>query len=157
MSLNRDYKNIRETYSSLLNRKLEAEIALSMEKKNKGEQFRIIDYAKLPEKPVSPNMMRLFGMVTAGGLGLGLGLIFLLDMLNPSARRPDELEADLGIRVLATIPKICHPRDKLVARLNAAMTLVAVLVASVLLTGFGLLAFNGIQPTMELLQSYINI
>ena len=69
MSLTRDYNNILESYKSLLNRKLEAEIAVNMEKKQKGEQFRIIDSAKMPEKPISPNMKKLFLLFVALGLG----------------------------------------------------------------------------------------
>ena len=47
-SLQRDYHNIQESYNSLLNRKLEANIAVNMEKKQKGEQFEIIDRALYP-------------------------------------------------------------------------------------------------------------
>ena len=54
LSLNRDYDNIRETYNSILQRKLEAELSVNMEKKQKGEQFQIIDPARLPQKPISP-------------------------------------------------------------------------------------------------------
>ena len=60
ISLKRDYENIQSSYKSLLNRKLEADMAVNMEKKNKGEQFRVLDYAKLPEKPVSPNPKKFF-------------------------------------------------------------------------------------------------
>ena len=73
MSLTRDYNNILESYNSILNRKLEAEIAVNMEKKQKGEQFRIIDPAKLPQKPVSPNMKKLFLLFLAAGFGSGGG------------------------------------------------------------------------------------
>ena len=55
ITLTRDYENIKTSYNSLLNRKLEADISVNMEKKQKGEQFQIIDAARLPEKPVSPD------------------------------------------------------------------------------------------------------
>ena len=80
----RDYQNIQNSYSSLLNRKLEAEIAVNMEKKQKGEQFRIIDPARVPQKPISPDLKKLFMIIMAAGLGLGAGLIFLLDLFNSS-------------------------------------------------------------------------
>ena len=41
LGLTRDYQNIQKSYDSLLNRKLEANIAVNMERKQKGEQFRI--------------------------------------------------------------------------------------------------------------------
>ena len=52
LSIKRDYENLKETYNSLLKRKLEADIAVSMEKKQKGEQFRVIDPAKIPTIPL---------------------------------------------------------------------------------------------------------
>jgi polysaccharide chain length determinant protein (PEP-CTERM system associated) len=157
LTLNRDYQNMKNAYNSLLNRKLEAEIAVNMEKNSKGEQFRILDYAKLPEKPVSPDLKKLFLMFTAAGLGIGFGVIFLLDMLNPTLQRPDDIESELGIRVLATVPKIHHGKDKFFARLNVGLTALALVVASALVSGFGVLALNGIPSTIEWIQRYIKI
>ena len=88
LSLKRDHQNIQNTYNSLLNRKLEAEIAVNMERKQKGEQFRIIDYAKVPQRPVEPDMKKLFMFVVAAGLGIGGGCIFLLEFLDTSFRKP---------------------------------------------------------------------
>lgn len=157
LSLKRDYENVQKTYSSLLNRKMESDIALSMEKKKKGEQFRILDYAKLPERPVSPDIRRFFAMFSLGGLAIGAGLIFLIDSINGTFRRPDEIESLLGVRVLATIPKIHHAREKLLRRLNLGFTAAALAVATVLLTGFGMLAFKGIQPTLEVARRFITL
>ena len=106
IALNRDYNNIQASYSSLLNRKLEAEIAVNMEKKQKGQQFSILDRAYIPQVPVSPNMNRLFILVVMAGLAVGAGLIFLLDYFDTSLKKSDEFESDLGISVLATIPKV---------------------------------------------------
>ncbi len=68
-SLNRDYANIKEVYNSLLNRKLEAELSVNMEKRQKGEQFRILDPAKLPEKPVSPDVIKFLSCLWPPGWG----------------------------------------------------------------------------------------
>ena len=76
LSLKRDYDNIQENYKSLLDRKLEADIAVNMERRQQGEQFRILDRGRLPDKPISPNMRKLFMLCVAAGLGLGGGLIF---------------------------------------------------------------------------------
>ena len=155
LALNRDYKNIQESYSSLLNRKLEAEIALNMEKKQKGEQFRIIDPARLPRKPVSPDLQRLFMIILAAGLGLGAGLIFVLDFLNSSLKDPEKFEDDLGLAVLATIPKVYQKKDYRLKRLNQAMTVLSLLVVACLLAGFAALVFHGVEPTMEIVRPYI--
>jgi polysaccharide chain length determinant protein (PEP-CTERM system associated) len=157
LTLNRDYSNIQESYNSLLNRKLEAEIALNMEKKQKGEQFRIIDPARLPHRPISPDLRKLFMMILAVGLGLGAGLIFLLDFLNSSLKDPDKFEDDLGLAVLATIPKVYQKKDLRLKRLNQAMTALSLVVAACLFAGFAALVFYGVEPTIEIVRPYIDI
>ena len=39
-----------------------------------------------------------------GGVGLGFGLAFLLDLLSPTFRRSEDVEVSLGFPMLATIP-----------------------------------------------------
>jgi len=103
-SLNREYERLKELHSSLLKRKLEAEIAVSMEKKQKGEQFRVIDPAKLPMRPIKPDMQRMTLVVLALGLGLGGGLAYLTEMMDTSYRNPEEIEKELKLPVLMSIP-----------------------------------------------------
>jgi polysaccharide chain length determinant protein (PEP-CTERM system associated) len=157
MKLRRDYENNQESYNSLLNRKLEAEIAVNMEKKQKGEQFRIVDHAALPRKPVSPDMRKLFMLSVAGGLGFGAGLIFLLDFMNSSLKQPKDYESELGLAVLATIPKLLSPKDKILRHINRGLTAVSLIFAAALTAGFGLLTFKGVEPMMEIVRTYIKI
>ena len=104
MSLERDYDNIRETYSSLLNRKLEAEIALSMERKQKGEQFRILDPAKVPMRPFKPSIQHILLMSIALGFGIECGLAYLRETTDTSFKAPEEVEKDLHLPVLISMP-----------------------------------------------------
>jgi polysaccharide chain length determinant protein (PEP-CTERM system associated) len=157
MKFQRDYNNTRDSYNSLLNRKLESEIAVNMEKKKKGEQFRIVDRAALPRKPVSPDMRKLFLFSVAAGLGLGGGLIFLLDFMNTSLKQPKDYESELGLAVLATIPKLLSPKDKILRRLNRGLTAVSLVFAAALTAGFGLLILKGVEPMMELVSKYVKI
>jgi polysaccharide chain length determinant protein (PEP-CTERM system associated) len=104
MSLERDYDNIRETYNSLLSRKLESEIALSMERKQKGEQFRILDSAKVPMRPFKPNIQRVLLMSIALGFGIGCGLAYLRETTDTSFKTPEEVQKDLQLPVLVSMP-----------------------------------------------------
>jgi polysaccharide chain length determinant protein (PEP-CTERM system associated) len=157
LKLRRDYENTQESYNSLLNRKLEAEIAVNMEKKQKGEQFRIVDRAAIPRTPVSPDMKKLFLMTVAAGLGLGGGLIFLLDFMNPSLKQPKDYQTELGLAVLATIPKLMSPKDKMLRRLNRGLTAFSLAFAAALTAGFGLLILKGVEPMLELVGKYVKI
>jgi polysaccharide chain length determinant protein (PEP-CTERM system associated) len=157
MTLNRDYQNIQASYSSLLNRKLEAEVAVNMEKKQKGERFSILETAQVPLYPVSPNIQILFILAVMGAFSVGFGLIFLLDYFDVSLKNPDDFESDLGIAVLATVPKIYQKKDIRLKRLNRVFTGVSLLVAVCLFAGFAALVLKGVEPTLEIVQPYIEI
>jgi len=147
LSLKRDYDNINETYNSLLERKLEAELAVNLEKKQQGEQFRILDPAKRPERPSDPDMKKLFMFFIAAGLGIGGGLVFLLEYLDTSFRKPNDIESYLGLSVLATVPVILHPRDVRMKRLNQGLSVFFVIVAFALMAGFTLVSLGGYDLT----------
>jgi polysaccharide chain length determinant protein (PEP-CTERM system associated) len=102
-ALKRDHENIQTAYKTLLSRKIEADMAVNMERKKKSEQFQVLDYAKLPDKPVSPNLKNMFVVALALGLGLGLGLMIMMDFTDESIRHADDLD-DSGLPILATIP-----------------------------------------------------
>lgn len=155
ISLKRDYSNIQESYSSLLSRKLEAEIAVSMERKSKGEQFRIVDQAKLPQKPVSPDVKIFLVLAVAAGLAIGGGLIFLIDFLNSSIRKPDELEDAMGIPVLTSIPRIYRRRDHVIKWANICASGVFLMITFGLLSGFSLMALKGVDQTLALVKRFL--
>ncbi|MFO7557424.1 MAG: GNVR domain-containing protein [Desulfobacterales bacterium] len=152
MSLKRDYQNIQESYSSLLSRKLEAEIARNMERKQKGERFRIIDYARVPEKPASPDMKKLFLLVMAAGLGIGAGIVILLEYNDTSFRRFEEVESYLGLPVITMIPNIVYPSDIRKNQIQKVATVVSLVLSFVLFTGFSAVALIGIDKIQELMK-----
>lgn len=102
--LERDYENTKKNYQALLDKKLNAKISENLEKRQKGEQFRILDPANLPERPFKPVPMRILFMGIAGGLGVGVALAFIRETLDGSIRRPEEVERITSVPVLASIP-----------------------------------------------------
>ena len=154
LTINRDYENIKASYSSLLNRKLEADIGVNMEKKQKGEQFQVIDVARLPEKPVSPNLPKIFMISVVAGLGLGAGCIFLLETMDTSVRHLDKLEEEIGLPVLSIMPRIFTAEDRKRHRWIAAATTASILVALALAAAFAVLAYNGVEPALDLVRNF---
>jgi len=154
-SLERDYNNIRQSYDMMLNKKLESEISVNMEKKQKGEKFRIIEPAWLPEKPVFPNMPMLFILMLVAGPNIGLGLVFLLEYLDTSFRSPKDIEAAVGFSVLATIPIIYDKQYKRRQRMNQVFSVVSIMFSFILLSAFAVLSFVGVDQTMELLNKFM--
>jgi len=82
MSLKRNYENIRDSYESMLDKKLDADLAVSMERKGKGSRFRILDRARMPRKPISPDIRKLFLRSLAASFLVGFGLIFLMEFVG---------------------------------------------------------------------------
>lgn len=152
LSLRRDYQNIQASYDSLLARKLEADIAVNMERKQKGEQFRIIDPARQPERPVEPNMLKLFAIVMLAGLGLGGGGAFLLEYFNSTFRKADEIENFLHVPVLATIPGLLSKKKLLLVRLNNICSVAFLAVAVGLMGIFGFICARGPELAMSVVK-----
>ena len=157
LSLRRDYQNIQTTYDSLLARKLEAEIAVNMERKQKGEQFRILDPAKMPQKPVKPDMQKLFIMVVGAGLAIGGGIIFLLEYMDSSFKRPEDIEEDLDLPVLCSVPQIISRKSRILRRFEYASCAVFGFMSFILFAGFAALTQKGVEPTIELLRKIVNV
>ncbi len=97
--------SVKNIYEDLLGRMSQSEVSKQMEIGNKAATFRIVDPAVLPKVPVSPNMLKMFLLALAGGLGCGLGLVFLLENMDTRVRNVETLE-DAGYDVLAIVPNI---------------------------------------------------
>lgn len=67
-----------ETYRQLLSHSEDAKLALRLEQRQIGEQFKIIDGARLPERPISPTLSPYLAWGTLSGLGAGIVGSFLL-------------------------------------------------------------------------------
>ncbi len=154
-SLKRDYDNITASYKFLLNRKLESEVSVNMEKVQKGEKFRVLDFAMLPQKPSFPNMKMLFLLCLVAGPNIGLGLVFLLEYLNTSFRNPKDIESYLEVPVLATVPIIYDRKDKIRQKRNQVFCIFSIMFSCVLLSAFAVLSFVGVEQTMDLLNRLI--
>jgi polysaccharide chain length determinant protein (PEP-CTERM system associated) len=105
-SLMREYSTSKESYEKLLQKSQEAQQAENLEKRQKGEQFRIVDPARVPEKPDSPDIPKIFLIALLAGLGGGFGLAFFREQMDRSFHDSGDVEVALGLKVLATVPKL---------------------------------------------------
>ncbi|NPU84663.1 MAG: hypothetical protein HPY65_09255 [Syntrophaceae bacterium] len=105
-SLLREHQMTKENYERLLKKSQEAQQAENLERRQKGEQFRIIDPARTPEKPFSPDIPRILLIGLVAGIVGGFGMAFLREQLDRSFHDSGDVEVTLGLKVLANIPKI---------------------------------------------------
>src|SRR6202171_4713665 len=80
--ISRGYEESKTNYTSLLQKQMQSQLATSLQQRQQGEQFRVIDPASLPDKPSAPNhfLVSLGGLM--GGLAIGLALTALLELTN---------------------------------------------------------------------------
>ena len=98
--------SLQAKYDDISKKYLESKTASGLEKDQMGERFTLIDAARLPEKPVRPNVpgILLIGLMLA--IGAGAGSAVLKELSDHSVRTAGALSSALGLPVLAVIPDI---------------------------------------------------
>ena len=104
--IGRGYEITLRKYQDLLAKSLESELSENMEKKLKAEQFQVLDPANLPVNPIRPNRGIIILVGLLAGLAGGVGLAFLLDNLNTSFKRSEDINNYVNVPLLATIPNL---------------------------------------------------
>jgi protein tyrosine kinase modulator len=128
--LMRDYETLQKAYTSLLSRKEESRTAADLERRQIGEQFKILDPARLPERPSSPNRRQLQLVGIGLAIGLGVALAGLIEYLDKTLKSEMDVRAALNLVVLAGIPILPEVRRRgdrrwKVVAISAAVLLVA--------------------------------
>jgi len=108
--LTRDYDTLQSIYRTLLSKKEDSKVAANLERRQIGEQFKILDPARLPEKPSSPDRLRINGIGLALALGIALALTGLVEYENETMRSEEDVRYVLNLPVLATIPLVAPAR-----------------------------------------------
>jgi polysaccharide chain length determinant protein (PEP-CTERM system associated) len=131
-ALEGEYKNLSESANAFSNKRLEASVAANMERRQKGEQFRVLEPAYAPPDATSPNRPLIVVLGLLLGIAAGAGLAVLLDAMDSSYHEARTLQSALRIPVLASIPAILLDPDRArIRRRNIREALAAVAV-----TGF---------------------
>jgi polysaccharide chain length determinant protein (PEP-CTERM system associated) len=104
--LTRDHDQAQEFYNSLLGKMNNSQMATDLERRQEGENFKIMDDANLPDAPTFPNrsMFAIGGLVL--GLGFGVLLIAFLEYRDKSLRTERDVWAFTKLPTLATIALI---------------------------------------------------
>lgn len=102
----RNYELLKADYADKLNKEMESQMAGNLEKRQEGQQFRLIDRPSLPTVPSSPNRIRISLGAAAGGIGLGLALALLMDKRDSSFHSDVELSKSLAFPLVVGVPLI---------------------------------------------------
>ncbi|WP_428515113.1 GumC family protein [Roseovarius sp.] len=102
--LTRAYENVEEQYNMAVDRLAKATTGERIESLSRGQRISIIEPPATPTEPTKPNRILIAGGGTAFGILAGIGLVFLIELLNRTARRPEDIVNRLGVRPLVVLP-----------------------------------------------------
>ncbi len=123
--LMRDYDTLQRTYTSLLGKQQDSTIAANLERRQIGEQFKVLDPARVAERPFSPNRLRINFIGVLAGLFVGLGLVALVEYRDTTLRTEEDILQVLSLPVLAVIPFMESPKEQRRRHLKIILTSVA--------------------------------
>ncbi|HYH01138.1 MAG TPA: Wzz/FepE/Etk N-terminal domain-containing protein [Terriglobales bacterium] len=104
-SLTRNYNQSRTNYESLLAKKMQSQMAANLEKRQQGEQFRVLDPPSFPRKPYFPKRLYLVLGGLAAGIATGLAFVIGLELLYARIHQEQDI-LELGHSVFGTVPPL---------------------------------------------------
>jgi protein tyrosine kinase modulator len=135
-ALTRDYETLQRGYRSLLERYQDSKVAANLEAQQIGETLQVLDPARVPERPFSPNRL----MIGAGGAGLGLVLGLLLagtlEFKDRSLRTTEDVALCFALPVLAVLPSVRTVRETRAARRRTVISLAISATGVLAIAGF---------------------
>jgi succinoglycan biosynthesis transport protein ExoP len=112
IELTRDYSTLEASYKSLLAKREEAALAANLERRNIGARFKVLDPARAPERPFSPNRMLIDLGGAGAGLALGLLLVGFFEYRDTSFTAEADVVRLLDVPVLALVPLMVSDTDR---------------------------------------------
>jgi polysaccharide chain length determinant protein (PEP-CTERM system associated) len=116
-AITRDNQTAQAFYDDLLNKMNQSKMATDLEKRQQGEQFRVMDEPNLPEAPAYPKRAVFVGGGLGMGLALGLLIVALLEYLDTAVRSERDIWAFTKLPTLGVIafngdPSLAKPKRK---------------------------------------------
>ena len=100
--LKRELDTNRQLYDGLLQRLKEVGVTSGVNSNN----MSVVDEARTPLFPISPNLLKNAGSGLLAGLLLGLAFVFIREKMDDSIKHADEIEAKFGLPLLGVVPQV---------------------------------------------------
>lgn len=92
----------RELFEMIERRRKEVELSRNAQQNN----VELLEVASVPSRPVEPNKVMIVGAAAAGGLFLGILLVFVLESMDRTVKSQEAVEREYGLTFLGLIPHI---------------------------------------------------
>jgi capsular polysaccharide biosynthesis protein len=112
--LMRDYDIAKDYYSQLLQKKLSAATGTDLEMRQMGEQFSILNPAKVPESPSGPNRRAFIALGLVAGMVLGAALALASEILGfgVTITSPEQMATLSGVALLGAVSVLRTQREQ---------------------------------------------
>ena len=105
-------EDLREQLQSITARRKAANVSLQLETQRQSERLTVPEPAPLPDYPSTRARKQIVLLGAFASALIGLGIAFLLDLRHPVIRTGAQMERELGLRPVITIPEIDQRRRK---------------------------------------------
>lgn len=124
-ALSREYDHLLASFQDFSKRHQEATVQAQLERRQLGEQFRVLESAFPAPAPSAPNrpLILMLGILFGGALGGGVAIV--LEAADTTAHDPRRLQSSFGLPVLAAIPRIWLEADRVAQRRKRLRTVAA--------------------------------
>ena len=112
VALTRDYETLEQNYRSLLTKSEASKVSLDLESRQISEHFRIVDPARRPVKPVSPDPVPNHGSRACERSAVWPAVVVLLELKDAAFRTESEVVRLLSLPVLALSRMSRRPVNK---------------------------------------------
>ncbi len=118
----RDYATVQQHYSNLLTKQGDSRIAANLERRQIGEQLRMVGSAAAARAAGRGRTARMIDLAgAAAGLAIGLGLVALLEYRDSSFHTDEEVVRILSLPVVAMIPVMLSRAERQALRRRAVL------------------------------------
>ncbi|MEH6525481.1 MAG: hypothetical protein V7723_05370 [Sneathiella sp.] len=109
--LNRTYGDILEKFNVLESKQAQAQLSQNLEEDKKAERFILLEPPVVPTEPIRPDRLKIMGIGSFLAFAVGVGIVFLIELLDRRIRSASELEAIMKHPPIVSIPYITTPSE----------------------------------------------
>jgi uncharacterized protein involved in exopolysaccharide biosynthesis len=114
--LGRQYQSQLDSYQLYIRRQQEASVQADMERRQLGEQFRVLEAAFIAPQPSSPNRPLILVLALFFAAAVAAGTAVMLEVTDASVHDARQIQGLMNLPVLASIPQIWLESDRILRR-----------------------------------------
>jgi tyrosine-protein kinase Etk/Wzc len=119
----RQLEQLQGQFDAATTRMAQSETDARLAALQQAERFTLLERAIVPEGPMGGGNKKLAIAGAMASLIAGLGLAFLLDLMNPVVRTSAQMERQLDLRPVVVIPEINIKKSRALAKGKGALKL----------------------------------